>query len=78
MAVVTGGAPTASADVQGFGIYPAGQAYYAGTGYRMFATTADGAGMRWVSFYDNSQCIGSSRTYVVPDALVDVPTAQMY
>ncbi|MGW3545835.1 hypothetical protein ACWDNI_35570 [Nocardia niigatensis] len=44
----------------------------------MFATTADGAGMRWVSFYDNSQCIGSSRTYVVPDALVDVPTAQMY
>lgn len=57
VAVITAGAPVASADIIAFKIYPAGQTYYVGTNYGLSATTMYGGD--FVSFYDNGQCIGS-------------------
>ncbi|MFJ9371666.1 hypothetical protein ACIRRA_45840 [Nocardia sp. NPDC101769] len=69
VAVITAGAPAASADIMVFNIDPAGQTYYVGTNYRLRAITEFGDD--FVSFYDNGQCIGSS----VSKGNAEVPTA---
>lgn len=53
-------APTASADVQRLSIHPADQTIVAGTSYQLYAST--GWGSHWITFYDNGQCVGGTRT----------------
>ncbi|MFD6355113.1 hypothetical protein [Nocardia tengchongensis] len=62
MAVVAVGASTASADVHTLAIYPTGQTYYVGTSYELLATTVSTGGLRWVTLYDNGQCLGGMWT----------------
>ncbi|MFE3759543.1 hypothetical protein ACFXO9_35020 [Nocardia tengchongensis] len=66
LAAVATGSPTAAADVQDFWVATATSPYYAGTDYLLYASTAQGAGARWVIFSDNGACIGGARTDAVP------------
>ncbi|MFE2959582.1 hypothetical protein [Nocardia tengchongensis] len=66
LAAVTTGAPTAAADVHDFWVATATSPYYAGTDYLLYASTTQGAGVRWVIFSDNGACIGGARTDAVP------------
>ncbi|MFE3798677.1 hypothetical protein [Nocardia tengchongensis] len=62
MAVVAVGTSTASADVHTLAIYPTGQTYYVGASYELLATTVSTGGLRWVTLYDNGQCLGGMWT----------------
>ncbi|MEV0466458.1 hypothetical protein AB0I30_32665 [Nocardia tengchongensis] len=62
MAVGAVGASTASADVHTLAIYPTGQTYYVGASYGLVATTVSTGGLRWVTLYDNGQCLGGMWT----------------
>ncbi|MFE2997203.1 hypothetical protein ACFXG4_19585 [Nocardia sp. NPDC059246] len=67
VAVITTGAPAASADMIGFHIDSADQTYYVGTNYGISVTIINSTVTNFVSFYDNSQCIGGSRAYGNPE-----------
>lgn len=62
MAIAAVGAPAASADVHTLAIYPTGQTYYVGSSYELVSTTMPTGGLRWVTLYDNGQCIGGMWT----------------
>ncbi|MFD6355117.1 hypothetical protein [Nocardia tengchongensis] len=61
MAVAVSGAPAASADIDTLSIYPGNQTVVTGANYDLQVSAPWGDGARWVSFYDNGQCIGSTR-----------------
>ncbi|MFE3104986.1 hypothetical protein [Nocardia tengchongensis] len=61
MAVAVSGAPAASADIDTLSIYPGNQTVVTGAKYGLYVSTPRGDRASWVSFYDNGQCIGSTR-----------------
>ncbi|MFD7843795.1 hypothetical protein ACFV4K_12795 [Nocardia sp. NPDC059764] len=67
MIVVTAGAPTASAEILGFRITSA-ETYYTGTAYTVSASLNYGDADKWVSFYDNGQCITGVESAHVGDS----------
>ncbi|MEU1208103.1 hypothetical protein [Nocardia sp. NPDC005825] len=67
MAVVTVGAPTASAEILAFHIVSS-ETYYTGTAYGVGASLNYGDADKWVSFYDNGQCITGVESAHVGDS----------
>lgn len=65
MAVVTAGAPTASAGIVAVHISSA-DTYYTGTAYAVSASLS--AQDSWVSFYDNGQCVTGTKSSHVGDS----------
>ncbi|WP_433671919.1 hypothetical protein ACQP06_09750 [Nocardia sp. CA-136227] len=72
VAIVTGAAPAASADVAWVNINPPAQTYYVGTSYRLAAgPSTEPSGSQVVSFYDNGQCIGTGSSHVQPQTGIE-------
>ncbi|MFF0632866.1 hypothetical protein ACFYTS_10220 [Nocardia sp. NPDC004151] len=67
MAMITAGAPTASAEILAFRIIGA-ENYYTGTAYTVTASLNYSDADKWVSFYDNGRCVTGTESAHVGDS----------